>query len=194
MPSSGRRATKTESEPGQGSGPEPGQGSGPAEGERRAARVVLVDPTGAVLLLSGLDPSIPDARPFWFTPGGGAEPGERVADAGRREVEEETGHRVGDLGPVVWRRRTSFLFDGLRFRQRESYFLVRLPRFEVRPLAFTDIEARSVTGWRWWPLEELTATDETVYPHGLGTRVVGWLQARDGSARGSPGRGPSGGR
>jgi 8-oxo-dGTP pyrophosphatase MutT (NUDIX family) len=150
--------------------------------------VVLVDPTGAVLLLSGRDPSIPDARPFWFTPGGGVEPGERVADAGRREVEEETGHRVGDLGPVVWRRRTSFLFDGVRFRQRESYFLVRLPRFEVRPLAFTAFEARSLTGWRWWPLEELIATDQTVYPARLGNRVAGWLQARDEPTRDEPTR------
>ena len=152
--------------------------------ERRAARVVLVDPSDAVLLLSGRDPSLPDARPFWFTPGGGTEPGERVAEAGRREVEEETGHRMGDLGPVVWRRRTSFVFDGIRFRQRESYFLVRLPRFEVHPTAFTDMETRSVTGWRWWPLDELLATEETVYPPGLGHRVAGWLQARRATGRG----------
>lgn len=161
-----------------------GQPTGGRASWRRAARVVLVDPTGAVLLLSGHDPSLPDERPFWFTPGGGAEPGERLADAGRREVEEETGHRIGELGPAAWRRRTSFVFDGVPFRQAETYFLVPTPRFEVRPAAFTEMETRSVTGWRWWPLAELMTTSETVHPPGLGNLVDGWLRQRGNAAAG----------
>jgi 8-oxo-dGTP pyrophosphatase MutT (NUDIX family) len=142
---------------------------------RKVARVLLVDETGAVLLLSGRDPDAPFAREFWFTPGGGAEPGETVEDAGRREVHEETGHLVGDLGPVRWRRETSFTFGGLAFDQDESYFVVRASRFEARPVAWTELERRSVTGWRWWPRDELCATDATVYP----PELAGLLDAFD---------------
>ena len=143
--------------------PEGGTGSG-TTAPRKVARVVLVDETGAVLLLSGRDPEVPSAREFWFTPGGGAEPGEALEDAARREVHEETGHVVGDLGPVRWRRETSFTFGGLAFDQDESYFVVPTSRFCVRPTAWTELESRSVTGWRWWPQKELRASGAVVYP------------------------------
>ena len=54
--------------------------------ERRAARVLLIDDQDRVLLFEGFDPEVPDVR-FWFTAGGGVEPGESLArrsrDAGR---------------------------------------------------------------------------------------------------------------
>lgn len=144
-------------------------------GRRKVARVVLVDEEGAVLLLSGRDPDTASAPEFWYTPGGGAEPGESLEDAGRREVHEETGHVVGDLGPVRWRRETSFVFAGFDFDQDESYFLVRTARFEVHPVGWTELERRSTTGWRWWPCDELLATDAVVYPPQLAHIVLAAL-------------------
>lgn len=131
---------------------------------RDVARVMFLDQHDAVLLLSARDPSLPTAPEFWFTPGGGAEPGEPLEDAARREIHEETGHVVGDLGPVRWRRAASFTFDGQAYEQDEVFFAVRGERFDVRPVAWTEIERRSTTGWRWWPIEELSASDATVYP------------------------------
>ncbi|MET0424419.1 MAG: NUDIX domain-containing protein, partial [Actinoplanes sp.] len=46
--------------------------------DRRAARVLIVDPAGRTLLLHGGDPARPEQR-WWFTPGGGLEQGETPA-------------------------------------------------------------------------------------------------------------------
>lgn len=151
----------------------PGNGPGP---RRIAARVIMVDPDNAVLLISGRDPSIEDAPVFWFTPGGGADPGEPLEAAARREVHEEVGHMLGELGPVVWERSTAFVFDGISFDQDESFFVVRTPRFEARRVAWTDIEERSTIGWRWWPVSELVASDAVVYPAALGALVEEWVR------------------
>ena len=132
--------------------------------DRVAARVFLVDDDGALLLLRGSDPARPEAGTWWFTPGGGLDDGETAEAAARREVHEETGFEVGDLGPVVFNRTVEFDFDGVRYRQRESFFCVRSARFTIDEAGWSDVERRSVLGHRWWTCAELVATDETLHP------------------------------
>lgn len=136
---------------------------------RQVARVVLLDERGAVLLLSARDPHRPDAAELWFTPGGGLEPGESLTDAARREVLEETGIVLDGLGDVVWRRGASFVFEGRTYVQDESYFLVTVARFEVRPTSLSELERRTTTGWRWWDPGELAAAGTNVFPPSLPT-------------------------
>jgi 8-oxo-dGTP pyrophosphatase MutT (NUDIX family) len=142
---------------------------------RRAGRVVLLDEGNAVLLQSGIEPGSVDDPGFWFLPGGGALVGESLEEAVRREIYEETGARLGDLGPIVWVRHVYFPFDGRQFEQHESIFVVKTSRFEVRPTALTELELRFTTGSRWWPLAELEATSETVYPPRLASLTADWL-------------------
>ena len=137
------------------------------DGWREAARVLLVDPAGRVLLLRGFDPMDPDAGDWWFTPGGGLEDGEAADSAARREVREETGAVLDGLEGPVWERRTEFVFEGERIRQHEVYFVARSAQFEVSPEARTEQEVRSLLEARWWSLDELRATTETVHPEHL---------------------------
>ncbi|MGH3586767.1 MAG: NUDIX domain-containing protein, partial [Pseudonocardia sp.] len=61
----------------------------PRPGVRVAARVLLVDPAQRLLLFHGADPHVPE-KSFWFTAGGGLEPGEELLPAAVRELSEET--------------------------------------------------------------------------------------------------------
>jgi 8-oxo-dGTP pyrophosphatase MutT (NUDIX family) len=144
------------------------QEQGDAPIARRAARVVLIDPAGRTLLLQGFDPARPEDGTWWLTPGGGVEPGESVEDAARREVREETGLDLpAELGPVVLHRVARFSFEDRDFEQTEDFFAAKVPGGETDLSGWTEIERRSMHGVRWWSLEELRATTETVYPENL---------------------------
>lgn len=137
--------------------------------ERRAARVLLVDRVGHVLLQNCCDPSQPEAGSWWNTTGGGIDDGETPAQAAAREVVEETGLQVepDELGAVVHQRLTEFSFGGDRYRQREDYFLLRIDTFDAVPTGHSELELMAVLGMRWWSREELRRTGERVYPEEL---------------------------
>lgn len=144
---------------------------------RNAARVLLLDPQGRVLLVQGGDPADLSAGTWWFTPGGGVEPGETAEVAARREAFEETGHHVATLTGPVARRSSVFPFDGRLIEQREQFFAAHVPAFQPTTDGWTALERRALTGLRWWTLDELRATTETVYPANLADLVAEQLGA-----------------
>jgi predicted acetyltransferase/ADP-ribose pyrophosphatase YjhB (NUDIX family) len=135
--------------------------------KRRAARVLLIDEVGRVLLFRGGDPHRPEAGTWWLTVGGGVDDGETVEEAARREVREETGLTVTELGPVVLERSIEFEFESVLLDQDESFFAVRVNGFEIDTAEWSDVERRSMFEHRWWTRDELAATSDTVYPEGL---------------------------
>ncbi|MEE2851395.1 MAG: NUDIX domain-containing protein [Actinomycetota bacterium] len=138
---------------------------------RTSARIVLLDDTGAVLLLCGSDPALADrhAPKWWFTVGGEVQQGERLAEAAARELAEETGLRVAPaemVGPV-WRRDEVFEFNGSLIDSEEFYFVYRTRRFEPSRAGRTELERSYIHGHRWCDAADiaaLVAAGETVYP------------------------------
>jgi len=158
---------------------------------RTSARVVLLDDTGAVLLLCGSDPANPafqdgDAPRWWFTVGGEVRQSERLAEAAARELAEETGLRVAPadmIGPV-WRRDEVFEFNGSVIDSEEFYLVYRTPRFEPSIAGRTELERHYIHGARWCDandIAELTAAGEQVYPLQLGELLPTANQLADGA-------------
>lgn len=134
---------------------------------RTAARVLVIDAEGALLLLCGHDPARPGQGVWWFTPGGGLEAGEDTRRAARRELFEETGLVVDDFDEPVHERHTAFDFDGVHYDQYEYFYCARVARFEIDDSHWSDIERRVLDGARWWTRAELATTTETIYPENL---------------------------
>ena len=134
--------------------------------EREAARVLLLDGRDRVLLFLGCDPDRPQAGSWWFTPGGGLEPGEDVRAGAVREVLEETGLVLDPdelVGPVH-SETAEFSLGGDRYRQTGEFFVARVEAHEVDTGGFSALEQSFVLDHRWWTRDELRTTTDTVYP------------------------------
>jgi 8-oxo-dGTP pyrophosphatase MutT (NUDIX family) len=104
--------------------------------------------------------------------------GESVEDGAVREVREETGLRLSpeQLGPVIATRVCFFNFDHRRYRQSETFFAVRVEPFTPEHHGWDEVEQRALLDHRWWTLDELRATDESVYPRQLAVLVQAVLE------------------
>jgi len=147
--------------------------------ERLTARIVLLDSEDRLLLMRGRLPDAPYGPDFWFTVGGGLEPGESLQAAALREAYEETGLTDLVLGPVVWLDET-ILRDGdlepRHFRQR--YILARTSGGALSRAGWQALEHQLVDEMRWWTLDELRTTSDTVYPIGLAELLADVLAGR----------------
>src|SRR5215469_17868295 len=147
--------------------------------ERHTARVLLLDPDGRILLMKGRLPHDPTAPAVWFTVGGGAEPGESVAETAAREIVEETGLTDATIGPVVWRAE-AVLYDrkSRPVHFKEQFVVAHTAGGALSQSGWQPLEREFVDEVRWWTLAELTATDETVYPEGLAELLPDVLAGR----------------
>jgi 8-oxo-dGTP pyrophosphatase MutT (NUDIX family) len=130
---------------------------------RQAARTIVLDPDDRILLV-GFDYR---GTTLWETPGGGLFENETHEQAARRELLEETGLELAELGPVVWTRTHVQAFgdwDG----QTDRFYFVRVPAFDPEPrLTPEERRAEGMTAVRWWELDALEAIDAILVPDRL---------------------------
>jgi 8-oxo-dGTP pyrophosphatase MutT (NUDIX family)/protein associated with RNAse G/E len=158
--------------------------SAPPEVMRHTARVLVVDPDGRVLLHRTRWPHTVDLPARWLTIGGGIDPGETAHQGAIRELEEETGLVVDDLGEPVWHERRALPegHDKALFAD-STYFLLRTERFAISRDHWTADEHDDILDTGWFTGEELAATGDPVDPE----NVARILEMVLGSARPSPG-------
>ena len=153
---------------------------------RKSARLLVFDSDGNILLIRGHDTHDLEHR-WWFTVGGGLEPGEEARTGALREAAEETGLRFDPEsveGPVL-HRKAEFHFRNVMARQEELFFIARIDgvRPKVQSQNLTALELETLDEFAWFSPSELVALarEETVYPLSLPDHVAAWHEKWDGT-------------
>ena len=134
---------------------------------RLTSRVLLFDRENRILLFLTKAPDTSGiAR--WLTPGGGVDPGETQHDAAVRELYEETGLRIEDLGEPVWSHDFDVAWDDADHDTGHAEFYTAVvDTFEPSSEHWTEEEHVDVLAHKWWTLSELIGTDEPYEPKEL---------------------------
>jgi ADP-ribose pyrophosphatase YjhB (NUDIX family) len=110
-----------------------------------------------------VNPDEPRLLAYWVPPGGGVDEGESYERAAMRELEEETGIELSEVGPQIWTRERQLMYRGEFKKYVERYFIAWADA--SRPLRNRTMER--IEEIRWWTLAELRASTETFLPEGF---------------------------
>ena len=139
------------------------------DADRKAARILLVDPDDRLLLFCMHDPDRPARGEWWITPGGGVEDDESFEDAGRRELFEETGIVTDTLGPMIEESLATWTWGERLVRQHHRFFVVATSCTDVVNDGWEASEHLTTRSHRWWTIDEIRATRALILPENLAT-------------------------
>jgi len=135
---------------------------------RRVSRVILLDENDHFLLFLTASPNLMTPVVRWIAPGGGVDEGESHAEGAIRELFEETGLVVSDIGePFHFIDGESVFNDGHVQSTHSEFFTVRTTNFEPTRENWMENEFRDISGIRWWSLSELVESEEPHSPADL---------------------------
>lgn len=135
---------------------------------RRVSRVVLLDENDRFLLMLTASPRLQTPVVRWITPGGGVEDHESHQEAAIRELFEETGLRIEDVGESIWSVEGQSIFnDGHVQSTYSEFFVVKTSSFVVTNENWMENEFVDITDVRWWTLDELATSGEKYSPEPL---------------------------
>ena len=131
---------------------------------RPAARLVIVDPAGAVYQQLHDDAEI---GLHWAPPGGGIEAGESEIEAAVRETAEETGWTDVKVGPLLCTWQHDYERDGVPTRQTEAIYLAEGPRRDPEGDLTESHRIDGILATRWWTPGALDESKALFWPPNL---------------------------
>lgn len=138
---------------------------------RKSARAILINEKGQVLLFKFVFKNVKGDKVLWVTPGGGLKEGENFKAALKRELFEETGIHLNEVGP--WTCTRELLINGKNgdFISYERYFLIHTDSSEIQLLNMTDNEKDTLKDIKWWDVDEILKANEEFGPPEIGELV-----------------------
>ena len=146
---------------------------------RPTSRILLLDRDDRFLLFLTLAPDTSGVA-RWLTPGGGVDPGETHLQAAVRELEEETGLVMPNLGEPIWSHDFIVQWDAADHDTGHAeFFTATVDAFTPSDALWTDDERVDVLAHKWWTLDELDATTELFEPAELAQLVRSQLEEKN---------------
>jgi 8-oxo-dGTP pyrophosphatase MutT (NUDIX family) len=141
---------------------------------RKSSRLLVLNENHQILLFQFTHTNDALAgQSYWATVGGGLEEGETFEQAACRELYEELGVVRQNVGNHVATRNFEMMLPSAEVViSDERLFIVFIKNEEVNTANWSEHEKLVISKSRWWTFDELSQTNEIVYPNNIPNILV----------------------